>query len=159
MNENSVVSLRQKDEIDDPLTEILRTGARPVDYTGGCSTRTYAAGSTTMAGLFLGSLSHPVEHRAILGAMGLRKIQVPAQTQKRRSRHWLARIAQRQPQLFAHWTLLHGNGRNIGSRMSREVHARLCVQRRLACSAGIKPAGVKAEPRSLDSRGDGKLKL
>jgi len=28
MNENSVVSLRQKDEIDDPLTEILRAGAR-----------------------------------------------------------------------------------------------------------------------------------
>jgi len=28
MNENSVVSLRQKDDIDDPLTEILRTGAR-----------------------------------------------------------------------------------------------------------------------------------
>ena len=28
MNENSVVSLRQKNEIDDPLTEILRTGAR-----------------------------------------------------------------------------------------------------------------------------------
>ena len=28
MNENSVVSLRQKDEIDDPLTEILRVGAR-----------------------------------------------------------------------------------------------------------------------------------
>ena len=28
MNENSVVSLRQKDESDDPLTEILRTGAR-----------------------------------------------------------------------------------------------------------------------------------
>ena len=28
MNESSVVSLRQKDEIDDPLTEILRTGAR-----------------------------------------------------------------------------------------------------------------------------------
>ena len=27
MNENSVVSLRQKDDIDDPLTEILRTGA------------------------------------------------------------------------------------------------------------------------------------
>ena len=28
MNENSVVSFRQKDEIDDPLTEILRAGAR-----------------------------------------------------------------------------------------------------------------------------------
>ena len=28
MNENRVVSLRQKDEIDDPLTEILRAGAR-----------------------------------------------------------------------------------------------------------------------------------
>ena len=26
MNENSVVSLRQKDEIDDPLTEVLRRG-------------------------------------------------------------------------------------------------------------------------------------
>ena len=27
MNENRVVSLRQNDEIDDPLTKILRTGA------------------------------------------------------------------------------------------------------------------------------------
>src|SRR6266850_488231 len=32
---------------------------------------------------------------------------------------------------------------------------RLCVQRRLACSAGDKPAGVKVRARSLDSRGDG----
>jgi hypothetical protein len=28
MNENNVVSVRQKDEIDDPLTEILRSGAK-----------------------------------------------------------------------------------------------------------------------------------
>ncbi len=28
MNENRVVSLRQKDEIDDPLTEILHGGAK-----------------------------------------------------------------------------------------------------------------------------------
>jgi putative transposase len=28
MNENTVVSFRQNDEIDDPLTEIPRTGAR-----------------------------------------------------------------------------------------------------------------------------------
>ena len=28
MNENSVVPLRQPDEIDDPLTEILRSGAK-----------------------------------------------------------------------------------------------------------------------------------
>jgi putative transposase len=28
MNENRVVPFRQEDEIDDPLTEILRTGAR-----------------------------------------------------------------------------------------------------------------------------------
>ena len=27
MTENNVVALRQKDEIDDPLTEILRAGA------------------------------------------------------------------------------------------------------------------------------------
>ena len=31
MTENRVVALRQKGAIDDPLTEILRTGARPVD--------------------------------------------------------------------------------------------------------------------------------
>ena len=30
-----------------------------------------------------------------------------------------------------------------GSRMSREVHVRLCVQERLACSAGDRPAGVE----------------
>ena len=27
--------------------------------------------------------------------------------------------------------------------MNREVHVRLCVQQRLACSAGVSPAGVK----------------
>ena len=32
---------------------------------------------------------------------------------------------------------------NNGSRMNREVHVRLCVQERLACSAGDKPAGAK----------------
>jgi len=30
-----------------------------------------------------------------------------------------------------------------GSRMNREVQVRLCVQIRLACSAGVSPAGVK----------------
>ena len=29
--------------------------------------------------------------------------------------------------------------------MSREVHVRLCVQRRLACSAGVSPARVKSQ--------------
>ena len=37
MNENSVVSLGQKDEIDDPLTEILRAGARKLIVQQGCS--------------------------------------------------------------------------------------------------------------------------
>src|SRR6266705_2430359 len=32
---------------------------------------------------------------------------------------------------------------NNRSRMNREVHVRLCVQSRLACSAGDKPAGAK----------------
>jgi hypothetical protein len=27
--------------------------------------------------------------------------------------------------------------------MNREVHVRLCVQRRLVCSAGVKPAGAR----------------
>ncbi len=39
MNENSVVSLRQKDEIDDPLTEILRAGARKLIVQAGLMTR------------------------------------------------------------------------------------------------------------------------
>jgi hypothetical protein len=30
-----------------------------------------------------------------------------------------------------------------GSRMTRECHVRLCVQRKLACSAGDRPAGAK----------------
>src|SRR5277367_5308921 len=34
---------------------------------------------------------------------------------KRRSRHWLARIARHQPRLFAHWTLLYGSGRTMGA--------------------------------------------
>jgi hypothetical protein len=29
------------------------------------------------------------------------------------------------------------------SRMNREVHVRMCVQLKLACSAGVKPAGAK----------------
>ena len=37
MNENKVVVLRQKDEIDDPLTEILRSGAQTADRAGGGS--------------------------------------------------------------------------------------------------------------------------
>jgi RNA-directed DNA polymerase len=34
---------------------------------------------------------------------------------KRRSRHWLLRIARRQPRLFAHWPLIYGNGRTMGA--------------------------------------------
>src|ERR1700760_5104305 len=32
---------------------------------------------------------------------------------------------------------------NIGSRVTREGHARLCVQRRRACSEGERPAGAR----------------
>ncbi|MCX5847581.1 MAG: hypothetical protein NTW12_14715 [Deltaproteobacteria bacterium] len=34
--------------------------------------------------------------------------------------------------------------KNIGKPCAGESHARLCVQRRLVCSAGVKPARVKA---------------
>jgi RNA-directed DNA polymerase len=34
---------------------------------------------------------------------------------KRRSRHWLACIARRQPRLFAHWGPLYGSGRTTGA--------------------------------------------
>ncbi len=32
-----------------------------------------------------------------------------------RARHWLERIARRQPRLFAHWGLLFGRGWTIGA--------------------------------------------
>ena len=44
---------------------------------------------------------------------------------KRRSRHWLARIAQRQPRLFAHWPLLHGHGQASGA---GEFHPRALLE-------------------------------
>lgn len=34
---------------------------------------------------------------------------------KRRSRHWLLRIAKRQPRLFAHWPLIYNCGRTMGA--------------------------------------------
>jgi hypothetical protein len=34
---------------------------------------------------------------------------------RRRSQQWLERIARRQPDLFAHWRLLHGRGRAMGA--------------------------------------------
>ena len=45
MTENRVVALRQKGAIDDPLTEILRTGARRLDLPRICGERfqVYAA--------------------------------------------------------------------------------------------------------------------
>jgi hypothetical protein len=41
------------------------------------------------------------------------------------------------------FVLVRGKCRAAKSRVNREVHARLCVQRRLACSAGDKPAGAR----------------
>ena len=73
--------------------------------------------------LSLGSLSNPVEHRAILGAMGLRKIQVPAQTQAAlptlacADRATSASVVR--PLDTASWTRP-----NNGSRMMREYHVR-----------------------------------
>ena len=144
MNENSVVSLRQKDEIDDPLTEILRTGARRLITRAVVQLAHTRLGQLLWPVLSLGSLSHPVEHRAILGAMGLRKIQVPAQTQAAlptlacADRATSASVVR--PLDTASWTRP-----NNGSRMMREYHVRLCVQRRLACSAGINWGTARAD--------------
>jgi hypothetical protein len=41
------------------------------------------------------------------------------------------------------FVLVRGKCRAAKSRVNREVQARLCVQRRLACSAGDKPAGAR----------------
>src|ERR1039457_6300267 len=41
------------------------------------------------------------------------------------------------------FVLARGKRRAMKSRVNREVQARLCVQRRLACSAGDKPAGAR----------------
>src|SRR5690349_7080770 len=43
-----------------------------------------------------------------------------------------------------------------GSRVRRESHARLCVQRKLACSVGGEShRGKSQKPRSLDSKEEG----
>ena len=34
---------------------------------------------------------------------------------KRRTHHWLAHVVRRQPDLFAHWSLLYGRGRTMGA--------------------------------------------
>jgi hypothetical protein len=36
------------------------------------------------------------------------------------------------------------SAKGVGEPCAREAHARLCVQRRLACSAGVSPAGAGA---------------
>src|ERR1035438_6566210 len=41
------------------------------------------------------------------------------------------------------FVLARGKRRAMKSSVNREVQARLCVQRRLACSAGDKPAGAR----------------
>jgi len=40
------------------------------------------------------------------------------------ARDWFGRVRPANSTLFIRWQLCHGNGRNIGSRVSREVHAR-----------------------------------
>ncbi|WP_321414206.1 group II intron maturase-specific domain-containing protein [uncultured Desulfobacter sp.] len=63
---------------------------------------------------------------------------------QQKATRWLTQIAERQPNLFVHWRVLYKKKRlNDRSRMSREIHVRLCVQLRLACSAGVSPAGVE----------------
>ena len=62
---------------------------------------------------------------------------------KIRARRALGRLARQFPHAFVHWRLGISPGLDDGSRMTREGHVRLCVQRRLACSAGVEPAGVK----------------
>jgi len=52
-------------------------------------------------------------------------------------------ISKRAPGLFPQWRLFICGRPDTGSRMSREAHVRLCVQRRLACSAGDRPAGAR----------------
>jgi hypothetical protein len=67
---------------------------------------------------------------------------------KIRASRFLQRIAETHAELFVHWRI--GMSVPDGSRVRRESRARLCVQRRLACSAG---AGVKVRrPVVLDSR-------
>jgi len=59
------------------------------------------------------------------------------------ARDWFARVVRAHPALFCPLAPAVCRRPNIGSRVTREGHVRLCVQRRLACSAGNKPAGVE----------------
>jgi len=54
--------------------------------------------------------------------------------------NWATRMS---PLLRRKFALARDKRRAMKSRVNREVQARLCVQRRLACSAGDKPAGAR----------------
>ena len=60
----------------------------------------------------------------------------------------------RDPQVAGGFDLLRGSLALLGRRLVfTQGQVRLCVQRRLACSAGERPAGARRQkPRSLDSR-------
>ena len=82
-------------------------------------------------------------HRCRFGSVGHEEIQTSAWAQEEGTR-----LANRQKAALPDSIPSLGSsgdeyGWNDGSPVSREVHAGLCVQRRLACSAGGKPAGVR----------------
>ena len=64
--------------------------------------------------LQVGALSRPAPHRPHLGTMGASEVK-SLRRHKRRTHHWLAHVVRRQPDLFAHWSLLHGRGRTMGA--------------------------------------------
>ena len=80
----------------------------------GCSTRTSAAGSTTTAASTNRRFIRPCGTSIASWLDGLDGSS-SASRHQRRSRHWLERIARRQPRLFAHWTPASGRGWTMGA--------------------------------------------
>ena len=92
----------------------------------GCSTP-HIRGWINYYGRFYKSALYPALRHIdrILARWAYRKFK-SLRRHKRRTHHWLLNIAQRQPDLFAHWSLALWTRPNNGSRMRRESHVRFC---------------------------------
>jgi RNA-directed DNA polymerase len=79
----------------------------------GCSTRTSAA-QLLQPLLQVGAVSDLASIDAFIVRWARRKFKRLRQ-RPRGARNWLARVIRSSPGLFAHWPLLHGQGRTLGA--------------------------------------------
>src|SRR5215469_18967544 len=99
----------------------------------GCSTAISGVGSITTAGTTSRLSTRPCATSTVFWRDGRIGNSSPCDGHRRQTAHWIARVARRQPSLFAHWGLLQGR------RMRRESHVRFCERAgvRLPCATHL----------------------